>query len=104
MSDLLCQIDHVMHPRRQLMEAAVRTVFMLGYDPDDCLIQNQLGIDRLDEPSIEVDRLIVCGQPCFEVEFKRSPIANFEITYTTTPRLIAWPSARQSRASAGDQA
>lgn len=63
----------------------------LGYQPSDCLLQTLRGTDRLDTQSVEIHRLLVLGEPCFEVAVTRSAFFGYKCTYTTTPRLIAWP-------------
>ena len=76
------------------MEQAARVVFVLGYEPSDCVLEHVRDSSKLDKPSVEIDRLVVAGKPCFEVEVRRTPMSACEITYTTTPRLIAWPAPR----------
>lgn len=90
----LAEIERIQAPRRQMMDDAARCVLALGYEPSECLLQMRRGTERIDEPSVEVDCLFVLGEPCFEVTVTRTPFVDWTCTYTTTPRLIAWPPAR----------
>lgn len=100
MMDIDDRIDAMQRPRRLLMEQACAAVIALGYDPLNCLIEYRMGNNSIHETNVEVDRLIVAGTACFEVEVVRTPIVDLKFTVTTTPRFLAWPPpAPQVRAS-----
>lgn len=97
------QLAMLQVPRHAMMERAARHVMALGYEPSDCLLQLQRGTNRIDEPTVEVDRLCVLGEPCFEITVTRSPFVDFRCIVTTTPRLIAWPPAIDNMTAPQDQ-
>lgn len=95
MKEWFAQIAVAMAPRERMLDAAARCVMDLGYQPSDCLIQQLRGPSIVDLDTVEVDRLLVLGEPCFEVTVRRTPMKDWTFTITTTPRLIAWPPARE---------
>lgn len=73
------------------MEEFAKYVLAIGYTPADCLIQTVRGTDSMDEPSVEIHRLLVRGEPCFEVTVTRSPMRDCKFTYTVEPKIIKLP-------------
>lgn len=78
--------------RTNPMDRFMRYVIASGYSPSECLIQScTYKVHSFDHGSEEIDRLLVRGEPCFEVRTVQSPMVDFKWTVTVTPKVIKWP-------------
>lgn len=94
-ADYWTHIASITAPRTAMMEHAARLVMALGYEPHECLLRSVRGHGGMGT-DVEIDRLEVLGEPCFEVRVEMSPWVDHKRTYKTIPRVIAWPPFRST--------
>lgn len=91
-SDSIAEARNTWDRRTALMEQFARYVITAGYLPSECLIQHcTIRAHSFDHGSEKIDRLLVRGEPCFEVRTVQSPMVDFKWTITVEPKVIKWP-------------
>lgn len=79
---------------REMFERAISYISDLGHSISD------ITLTRVDDPFVEGEpirrrhRVLLQGEPCFEVVVESTPWQDFRCIVTSTPRVIAWPEAK----------
>lgn len=76
-----------------VMERFCQYVINLGYDSNDCMIQNcEIRPFSFDHGGEEIHRLLVHDEPCFEVRVTHTPMVDLKWTMKIESKILKFPS------------